>query len=43
VKNITAEDFTRLPTVSVDNLVNKLDKEFLKAVKQAYIDRSVKI
>jgi hypothetical protein len=40
---MSAEDFTRLPTVSVDNLVNKLDKEFLKAAKQAYIDRSVKI
>ena len=40
---MTAEDFTRLPTVSVDNLVNKLDKEFVKASKQAYIVRSVEI
>ena len=40
---MTTEDSTRLPTVSVDNLVDKLDKEFLKAAKQAHIGRSVKI
>ena len=40
---MTTEDSTRLPTVSVDNLVDKLDKEFLKAAKQADSDRSVQI